>query len=168
MNEFVNFQKRGIELPSGCKDLIDVLSQLREARIPAEGFADIERYLSRLLQSAAKRGSVTISSLDYRKSVRLSSRDGRLKVMVVVDTRDAVREQAVLTLFREAGIPPKSDYDYSGDGVPLRVLFYLLPVSVPDAAGLIRALLHKVHGLAEDAGLLFLYREEDNSEKQGV
>jgi len=161
MNEFVNFQNRSIELPAGCKDLIDVLPPPREVRMPVEGFAHVERYLSRLFQSAAKRRSVVIWSLDYQEHVRVSNRDGLLTLMVLVDTQDAIREQAVLRLFREAGIPPLRDEDGRGDGIPLRVLFYPLSASVPESAALIRSLLQSVYGIAHDAGLLFHYHERD-------
>ncbi len=65
MNPFVDYQKRGIELPEGCKDLIDVL-QLASAtaKHPAEptpkGVAYIELYLFRLLVPGSKFRSLWI------------------------------------------------------------------------------------------------------------
>jgi hypothetical protein len=157
MNEFVNFKKRGIELPPGCKDLGDVLPPPPRVRVPVEGLTHIERYLSRLSQSPAQPRWVFIWSLDSQVCVRVNHIDGALTAMLLVDTRDAAGERAVLTLFRKAGIPPLSDA--SPEGIPLRRLEYALPASVPDAAALIRALLHRAYGLAEDAGLLFEYHE---------
>jgi hypothetical protein len=161
MNEFVNFRKRSIELPAGCKDLIDMLPPPRETRMPVEGFAHIERYLSRIFQAGAKRRSVIVWSLDYQEHVHVSNRDGVLSLMVVVDTQDAIREEAVLRLFREAGVIPVRDEDGRGDGIQLRALIYPLTPSVPAAADLIRSLLQGVYGIAHDAGLLFQYHERD-------
>lgn len=161
MNEFINFRKRSIELPAGCKDLVDVLPPPRETRMPVEGFAHVERYLSRIFQAGAKRRSVIIWSLDYQEHVRVSNRDGVLALMVLVDTQDAIREKAVTKLFRDAGVTPVRDVDGRGDGVPLRVLIYPLTPSVPAAADLIRSLLQGIYGIAHDAGLLFQYNDRD-------
>ena len=127
--------------------------------MPVEGLTQIERYLSRLSQSAAQPRWIFIWSLDGQVCVRVNQIEGALTAMLLVDTRDAARERAVLTLFRKAGISPLTDADGRPQGIPLRRLEYALPVSVPDAAALIRALLHRAFGLAEDAGLLFEYHE---------
>ena len=73
MAQFVNYKKRGITLPAGCKDLIDVLGpsrrqtkahvatcgfpplEIKEERFPTAGLAQIGRYMSMLLQWRGQR-----------------------------------------------------------------------------------------------------------------
>jgi len=167
MNEFDNFPMRGIDLPPGCKDLNDVLQLRRRPRryelpaAPVEGFVDIERYLSKLVQSSAKRRSVMIFSVENWEHVNISHRAGTLRLTVTLNTNDPAYEKGVLAMFGDAGILPKADCDGRVDGVPLRLLVYPLPASVPEAAELIRIFFRKVHGLADSAGLEFLYHERD-------
>ena len=61
MNEFVNLGKRSVELPAGCKDLIDVLQQAKRhpasstlTVCSAEGLTDVAKHLLRLLELGAK------------------------------------------------------------------------------------------------------------------
>jgi hypothetical protein len=48
VSQFVNYSKRGVELPEGCKDLIDVLQMAGQEsvaepdRVAIEGLAHIE------------------------------------------------------------------------------------------------------------------------------
>ena len=62
MNEFVNFNKRGVQLPPGCKDLIDVLGgggkgkpwgawELPKSERRIGALADVERYVRKMLES---------------------------------------------------------------------------------------------------------------------
>ncbi len=163
MDEFVNYQKRGIDLPAGCKDLIDVLrsGNFWWVPVPDAGFAQIERYISQLLQCESKPGSVCIWFRDFRNHVNLSFKDGALLMVVLVQTADTVREQAALKLFREAGIQPLRVGDFQADGIPCQVLSYPLPGIVAEAAQLTSEFLRKVFGLGEDATLVFLYYEPD-------
>jgi len=39
MKRFVNYRKRGVGLPKGCKDLADLLKMPKESREPGAGFA---------------------------------------------------------------------------------------------------------------------------------
>ena len=62
MNEFVNMGKRSIELPAGCKDLIDVLQPAKRHALAkltislAEGgLADLAKHLANLLVSCFSR-----------------------------------------------------------------------------------------------------------------
>jgi hypothetical protein len=48
MADFVNFNKRGVSLPYGCKDLADVLKKCREKRAPFAG--DKERFMEAYAQ----------------------------------------------------------------------------------------------------------------------
>jgi hypothetical protein len=178
MNPFVNLQKRSIQLPKGCKDLMDVLRPPRARgavgetlsygepfpkpdRMETGGLAHVEHYVSRLLQSAAKRKTLLISSLDWEAWCVLAHYDGVLTVTVFVECSDSVREEAVRSLFVEAGINPTTDYVMSNEGVPMRGLAYPLPADAPRATQLTADLMRRAYGLADEAGLDFLYDETD-------
>jgi hypothetical protein len=163
MNPFVNLQKRSIQLPKGCKDLIDVLRQPRARGIVRERgeLAHIEHCLSRLLQSAAKRKALFILSLDGQAACVLAHHDGVLAVTVWFECRNSVREEAVRGLFVEAGINPTMDDVKSSAGVPMRGLAYPLPTVAPRAAQLTAELMRRAYGVTEEASLVFLYDERD-------
>lgn len=159
MNPFVNFQQRGIELPGGCKDLVDVL-RMEHQRVAepnrvalTEGLADIERYVSGLLQPDAKVKQVILFSYDYRAVVclrfgpfRFGYSPSGLSALVYVDDTEPLQEQAVRTVFEEAGISPFLE---SG------VLRYALPNTLTEATNLITDLLRRGFGVREDARLGF-------------
>ncbi len=71
MNKFVNFGKRSVELPAGCRDLIDVLQQAK--RYPASTFATAETKLTRICRSESGSSCVGFSSMDFLKSFLPSS-----------------------------------------------------------------------------------------------
>src|SRR5689334_4841299 len=71
MNDFVNYKHRGVELPQGCKDFIDVLStkqsssnapsssgrsdfSLKNEHVTVGGLAHIEDYLRRFFTAPSK------------------------------------------------------------------------------------------------------------------
>ena len=178
MNPFVNLQKRSIQLPKGCKDLIDVLRPPRvwgavgetiyygepfpkADRIETGGLAHVEHYLSRLLQSAAKRKTLLISSPDWRAWCVLAHYDDVLTVTVFVECSESLREEAVRGLFIEAGIAPTVDYVSSAEGVPKRGLAYPLPADASRAAQLTAELMRRAYGVTDVAALDFLYDERD-------
>ena len=162
MNSFVNLQKRSVQLPKGCKDLIDVLrlpSALNTVdRIEVGRLADTDHYLSQLLQSAGKLKMLLISSLDGQAGKVLIHDEGALTVTIFVDS---VREEAVRSLFVEAGINPTWDYAMNNERVATRGLIYPLPADAPRAAQLTIDLMRRAYGLADEAEVEFLYAERD-------
>jgi hypothetical protein len=163
MNEFVNFQKRGIELPPGCKDLIDVLPPPREARVPVEGLSHIERYVSRLLQSPGQLRSVWINSYSSETPVMfgiLHTTKGLLHALIFMATE---RVSYIRDVLDGAGIQPKQDDAIPpGDGRCTRFIACPLPVDAVLAARLVSELLQKGYGLSADVELEFRYREKAN------
>ncbi len=68
MNEFVNMGKRSIELPAGCKDLIDVLQPAKRHALAkltislAEGgLADLAKHLANRLEQGKKTKNLGIT-----------------------------------------------------------------------------------------------------------
>src|SRR5579859_187824 len=98
MNPFVDYQKRGIELPEGCKDLIDVLQLARataeqppeqQPEPPREGLPGIEHFIIRMLASTARSRSLWIDG-DRAAMIALFCNKRGLQTFILVD---AAREQ---------------------------------------------------------------------------
>jgi hypothetical protein len=164
MNEFVNFQKRGIELPPGCKDLIDVLPPPREARVPVEGLSHIERYLSRLLQLPPKLRSVWIDSYPPVTPVTLGLiHTTKRKLCAVIFIAAEPEKSSIRSVLVAAGIPATQDEALTeGGGLYAHVITCLLPVDAAIAARLVSELLQKGYGLSADVELEFRYRVKAN------
>jgi hypothetical protein len=118
MNPFDNYKKRGVELPPGCKDLIDVLNlghgtEMSQSEpgvpsvpsvqffqnVPVETLADLEEYLDRFVSSKAVFKALWFDSNSTSNVAFFDGKHG-LRSLVIVD---ASREQAVRDLFGRAG-----------------------------------------------------------------
>ena len=179
MARFVNYQKRGIELPPGCKDLIDVLKGKAKAKapdtftgkcepvpksdlFPSGGIAQIERYVMRLLVSSAKFAALTVSSLDVQVVAGLYRHpdENAFDLMLFVLRKDKELEQSIREFFRRRGIEHTLDYLCSGvERNYMRGLKYPLPSDSKQVAVLLADLLTTVYGLDAEAGLAFVYHE---------
>src|SRR6266567_6742645 len=160
MSQFVNYSHRGVELPQGCKDLIDLLRNDPEdlpatIRRTTEGVDQLDNYVSRLLSSPSHYCVLSILDFDLETGVFLERCKGVLTVIVVIKTASGAKEQAVREAFREAGVPISAEVTETGGGA--RVLRYPLPVLGPDVVGLIRKVLHVACDATEHAGLYFDY-----------
>jgi hypothetical protein len=165
MNKFVNFGKRSVELPAGCKDLIDVLQQAK--RDPAstftvrsaEGLADVGKHLLGLLELGAKSRYLVITwhQMNY---VQLTNQEGALTALAVVH-ENTHREQAVRGVFGAAGLA--AILDETAAGWSVRALGYPLPNDASSIEELISDLLRTGYGLAENVRLEFGSWESDAS-----
>jgi len=169
MNDFVNPNQRGVALPPGKKDLIDMLPkpgkwyEALKIHLPVESFEQIEAYLVRLTQSTAKFRSVGILSTNHQERLAVSHEADHFRLMVNVQPRNAAKEECVLDFFSKMGIAPISTKTCDLPVMEARILFFPLPLDVPKAANLIRELLLEVLGLAEDEGLHFGYYEKNTA-----
>ncbi len=180
MARFVNYQKRGVELPPGCKDLIDVLKGKWKAKadnvfagkweavpkpdlFPSGGIGQIERYVTRILVSPAKFAALIMSSLDKQVVTGLYRHPcaDTFDVVLFVRRNDEALEQAIRGFFKERGIDHTLDYLCSGGVEPnyMRALKYPLPSDAKQTAGLLADLLKGVFALDAEAGLAFAYHE---------
>jgi hypothetical protein len=151
MNKFVNFGKRGVDLPPGCKDLIDVLRRGNRAPTTAltsssvQGPASISRHLPKLLEPGTRSKDLVITwhEMNY---VHLMNREGVITALTVIH-ENTHREQAVRGVFSAAGLVPVRDEAVAGGAV--RVLIYPLPAAESRIGELVCDLLRKGYGLAE-------------------
>jgi hypothetical protein len=148
-------------------DVLRTLHRKDSAREDAckEGLRDVAHYLARLLEppGAESRQVVifcyaqrAVVSLDFGPFL-LGSRPSGLSALVFVDGSEPLQEQAVRTVFEQAGIPPFLASGVPGMEGPTRVLRYALPSTLEDATKLITALFRKGFGVGEQARLGFQF-----------
>jgi hypothetical protein len=167
MNPFVDLRKRGVELPPGCKDLIDVLrlasTKLETAavkpgaaEVPETGLGDLERYVARLLASPARFRSLWIEG-DPGAVIGLFCDKRGLRTLIMVD---AEREQSIRSVVTASAISPIQDHALAPNGPCSRALFLPLPMDAPCAVKCVRELLTKGLGMPETISLEFKYHEK--------
>jgi hypothetical protein len=128
----------------------------------ANGFAHIESYVSRLLQSSASYTSLIITAPDQRIAGILWRRDGVPGFTLLVQGRsEAERERAVRQLFDERKLPAAHDY-LAGDGTT-RCLGYFLPSDVQFISRLTEDVLQQFYRVHEQDALDFTYQENDRA-----
>jgi hypothetical protein len=169
MNPFVDAQKRGIELPFGCKDLGDTLSNAnREPDSKARwkllnGLQETERYLAGLLLRPEAILYLDISITHRPPRVQLAPVCGALCILLYIDGVDKSRLPRVRKFFQDAEISPAVDVMGSVSVIgatSIRILIYPLPVVAPDAAELITRVLREAFALSEKAQLYVSLNEK--------
>jgi len=123
MNDFVNPQHRGVNLPAGFKDLMDVLEaknspgtetplyalHSNRARLISErhanGLSHVDRFLNLLLNSKSK-DSMLSFMLKSGRFLALYLSGKALKVSVTFGDGDLVLERTLREIFAEIGVVP--------------------------------------------------------------
>ncbi len=163
MDKFVNFGKRGVDLPAGCKDLIDLLQRPNKRRASSlamssvEGPAGVAQYLANLVKPGTKAKNLAISwhELNY---VHLRNEHGTATALVV-NHENTHGEQAVRRVFEAAGLAPNRDEAVPGWSIS--ILTYPLPAKQSAVRALVSDLLRKGYGLAEAVRLQIASWEDD-------
>jgi hypothetical protein len=174
MARLVNYGKRGISLPAGCKDLIDLLdpskrkangphlggepapTACKHDRFPKAGLAQVARYIAMSVESPAEVFLLYICSLDEELAVGIRRNKGpktfELVPMRFVSTdvsRHTEIEQSVRAFCEQQGIQP----------IGHRPVVYSLPIDASLVSELTIRLLRMVYGLNDESGLIFYYFE---------
>jgi hypothetical protein len=169
MNPFVNPKKRGILLPSGCKNLIDMLNRPKgvdeagsqspviRPEIQVGDLSYLHRYVAKLSASSAYSAVLTIASLDGQIRVMLEHSGGHLSVYPVMGLTEM--EKDTEDFFTERAIQPCVDYVVGHPGMATRVLGYPLPSDHFKAAELTTDLIRSVYGGDAEAEIEFAYLE---------
>jgi hypothetical protein len=169
MNDFVNPQHRGVNLPPGFKDLMDVLEAKKANDIKhsvdsespidriATGLADVEKYLRRFLDSQAK--SALLLLLNDQIEFNFFRTMGKEYVLMFFRFTEehTVRVATVRELFVERGIARVADSVVAG--TKQRMIIYLLPAVLPDLSSISTEVLRRVYGISETDRLRFLFHE---------
>jgi len=169
MNPFVNPKKRDILLPSGCKDLMDVLQLSKREdeagcstpavrpELQVGGLGHIHYWVAKLSASTVHGSVLTIASLDGQMRVVLECARRGLSVYPVMGL--AEREKDAEDFFFSRAIQPCVDFLIGHPGMPTRVLGFPLPSDLFKAAELTTALLRSVYGLDTEAEIEFAYAQ---------
>jgi hypothetical protein len=168
MNPFVNIHYRGVELPPGCKDLIDVLqspwaypgSKLETFRVKTSndasqvgGLADLGYQMSRMFTLTNKSQSMLISGKN--SCLALYRRNELLRMQVLVLRVESCNEQMIREMFEMADLHPIEEV---GKGKK-RALKCPLPNTLNDVIDFIDGLLRKGYGFNYQSRLDFWYFE---------
>ena len=156
MSDFVQPSERSIELPLGCKDLMDVegVHHWKAACRPdwftspkEDRLAYIEGYLARQLELAGKSALVAVSRHLDRGHVFIHADDDLSANVVFAKWNSAEQEQMLRGVFDEAGIPAVADP--VGRWKAKKSLKYLLPTDSCVAVRLIGEVFRNGYGLTE-------------------
>jgi hypothetical protein len=142
MSKFVNYKKRSVALPPGCKDLIDVLQSHKNSKLltgidtsavppdqqiavtrdesAAGRLADIEKYLSMVFDSRAWAFMLTISLSGEQFTLEVDRAPDVASVVMasVVVQSNSDQEKAVRSFFARRGLHLPDDWGVPPQFVP--------------------------------------------------
>jgi len=150
MNPFVNFNQRGIDLPPGCKDLIDVLpkqagSRFVNQQMPGLYLRDLELLISQLYEFKGTFRQLMIQSSTGAHICLVFTPSSKWMMFVLRPTENTLAEivKATISAAGKAGI--------SVGSVTLKqiadrpVVQCTLPATATETASLLSLLLQSVH-----------------------
>jgi hypothetical protein len=185
MSQFVNYKKRSVTLPPGCKNLIDLLrprglSKLHGTISPEERptvtrgetvagkLSEIQKYVGMMFESHAQAFTVMVSLSDERLTVDFARMTGEMMLASVVFEEDAERERLMRDFFARHGLQAPRDRgrpEQFHPDLPVQLIYRISPL--PSDARLLSMLttdlFHDVCGLSDDSELMFRYYEIANA-----
>jgi hypothetical protein len=183
MSDFVNFRKRGVSLPAGCKDLIDVL---HPASAPAAGATvlsgsvrplawegptvthghrssgglhQVAGFLARLFESRSELSTLMISSAAEDLTAMFYLRGAERVFVLILIANNPKLERAVRSFYRERGILPVRSYPIpkqEGGGLGWGLVFPMPSLPI-ETVRLTSDLLRTTSSAGEEAELRFRY-----------
>jgi hypothetical protein len=185
VSDFVNYCKRSVNLPSGCKDLADVLAKkfpslattasVGESHTPdsnpkLEKFSALGTYVSQAWESSAPSFDLSVSPgrpVEWNREARLHFTFARLpggervaSFRVLMGTEDEAALRAFLKRFGYS-IPDSSVPAHFIANQPVDVICDISPI--PDDAGMLTVLITEVFRqvcrLNDDSEITVYYRE---------
>ncbi len=159
MSDFVNYSERSVQLPDGCKNLIDVLAA-RDAEPPrlirtvTEGLRHLEAHLAGLLSAPETYGALSILGFDSESAVFVTRSKQCMDVVIVLRKAGLTAEAAVREGFARADLSPIWDA-VPADAEGARVFKYIIPASLAEIVPLISEVLRAACGATEYGGLYY-------------
>lgn len=129
----------------------------------ANGFDQIEPYVSRLLVPTNRFKFLHIFTPDGNRGFGLSERDGVVQASLTVEWRQqAPREAAIRAFFSALGIAPSGDYLSDNGGVPdaTRILDYPISGSAGEVTALTKRILQELCGISPTEALNISYGDK--------
>jgi len=165
MSNFPQMPKRSVELPLGCKDILDV-EEVRQWKpvfhqdwpgLTSDRLAYIEGQLVQRLQAAGKSKLVGIACSQDRGQIIVTSNADLAAPIIFASWHSAAEEQALRGVFEEAGISPATGP--LGRWKAKDLLKYALPVEASRVARLVGEVFRAGYGLG-DLSLINLWYHE--------
>lgn len=131
----------------------------------SDGFAQLENYISRLLESTASFTSVIIATPDQQTAILLWQRGGVAEFALSVEWRsDPERENAIRQFFAKRQLSLSHDYLAGNGSVPdaTRCLGYFLPSDEQFVTTLTKGVLKQIYQLSEQDALDFSFKEHND------
>jgi hypothetical protein len=173
MNEFVNPQHRGVNLPAGFKDLMDVLSAKKKqtptedsgdsksvgkTRVVRGRFTELEKSVCEVMESKA--GSAMLGIFPKKRraiAFYLLRKKNHLTAPFTFTEKDAVIEESVREIFAQHGIAPISDrIDPQSNR---RLVYYPLPALLPAISEIVGQVLRCAYWITETDDLTLMIYE---------
>jgi len=173
MSKFVNFKKRSVSLPVGCKDLVDLLepahrrkatelfasdSNLRATRDDSfvDRLSNLSSTIGAILQSEARMAMLGVSSLDDRLSLDIHRMDGETLSTSMTFAQNPESERKMRAIFERLGLRAPSDSGIPGSFLrdqPVQLIYRIEPEpsTPPDLARLSSAIFQDFCGLVPDS-----------------
>ena len=185
MDEFVNYKKRDISLPPGCKDLLDLVRASNappDALYPAEPplgsepdaielsghLRDLEKYAAMVYESAAKNATLEIAPIGETESLPPIhiQRSTCLPLSLNITVEDGTeQERAIRDYFTKHGFPTPKEMEIPNVFLPkwpVYSLFTLVcPAEVSKLAQILAELLLVAYGVNEESVLTFRFVVSD-------
>ena len=143
MSKFVNLKKRGISLPPGCKELIDLLEPARrkkanefitprtDVKVTRDDtfigkLSDIGKPISAALESKARVSTLTLDSLDDQLSLGINRMETETLSTSVTFTQSPENERKMKAIFERSGLQVPHDSGVPGHflkGHPVQLIY---------------------------------------------
>ncbi len=170
MSDFPQMPKRSLELPLGCKDLMDVeairnwkpaVHRSRPFRAKTDRLAYIEGQVAELLQLAGTSKLVSVGRYGYDGQIMVISDPDLSASAVFAHWRNGPEQEAIRNVLEEHGIPAITEP--VGRWKTKNSLRYTLPAEPSDAARLIGQVFCAGYGLGVLAVINLSYHERERA-----
>ena len=168
MNDFVNPQRRSVNLPAGYKDLMEVIeakesvkgSKVRRPiieRFPTGGLSRVEEFLDRFLNSQSEIAVLLLLLVDNSIAFALVRSPGVIKAVFTFAKPDTDSEEVVKEVFAEAGINTIPNVPTADVGQMMKT--YPLPAELTEVLNLVSVVLRRAYEVSgKDVWDLFTTR----------
>ena len=169
VNDFVDPKHRGVNLPSGFKDLNDVLAAKKAIRVSSSatsysggiekfsinGLTDVAEWVRRLLESKSKSVWLTFFPKRGEMQLMLHRWKDSCRAVFVLAPNEEGHEKRVREIFAGFGIVPFLDTMATENAK--RVVSYLMPDSFAEFSKIITELLRQAYGVSDNDSLTVIF-----------
>jgi hypothetical protein len=181
MCKFVNYKKRGVSLPPGCKELIDLiepgkLRQAKELIAPRPGvnmprddsfsinLSDIGKPITAALESRGRMIMLAVASLDDQLSLDIHRMGAETLSTYVTFTESPASEWKMKAIFERLGLQVPSDSGVPGHFLkdqPVQLIYRISPepVGAADLTALAAGIFRDFCGMEPTSELRVHYLE---------